>query len=61
MKNREYCGFVISLFICIICIFCAHNEFANDRLFECGLFGFAAIVNGCAAVMEWIDNGNKRL
>lgn len=61
MKNRDYYGLVISLFLCIGCIFCAHNEFVNDRLFECGLFGFAAIINGCAAVMEWINNGNKRL
>lgn len=60
MKNRDY-GFVISLFLCVGCIFCAHNEFVNDRLFECGLFGFMAIINGLSAVLEWVDDGNKRL
>ena len=60
MKNRDY-GFVISLFFCVGCIFCAHNEFVNDRLFECGLFGFMAIINGLSAVLEWVDDGNKRL
>lgn len=60
MKNRDY-GFVISLFLCIGCIFCAHNEFVNDRLFEWGMFGFAAIMNGVAAMKEWVDSGNKKL
>lgn len=59
MKNNY--GFIITLFICIICFFCAHNEFVNDRLFEWGMFGIAAIMNGVAAMKEWVDSGNKRL
>lgn len=60
--NKWYGGeFPLSLLICISCIYLAHNEFVNDRLFECGMFGFSAILGGITMVMEWIDSGNKRL
>lgn len=60
--NKWYGGdFGFLLLVCISCIYLAHNEFVNDRLFECGMFGFTAILSGVAMVMEWINEGNKKL
>lgn len=59
MKIEEYGGTIVSSLFCLGCIFFAHDEFVNGNLFECGLFGFAAIINGAAAVMEWFYNGKR--